>query len=202
MRTDLLFLPAGLLAISFSFTAHAEPSRSPITPTPTATTRPADVDAIAGTLVTLRCLDDLTATYGFSDAAYGYVIHERAVHNRVSHISFHRWVQNSLVVGIQGRSRGVIRDIGDMRTKRTASSVLPSLVREGDVIRDASPEGSDLPEQGIALNDESRATANAAVVPGHIYLVRMDDAEATHFVALRVVDYQPGLSVTFRWRPL
>jgi hypothetical protein len=202
MRTNLLVLPASLLALTISLTTRAERTHAQVEQAPPSAPRPAEVDRDAGALVTLRCLDDLTATYAFTEADYGYVIHERAVHNRVSHISFHRWVQNSLVVGIQGRSRGVIRDLGDVRTKRTAMSVLPSLVREGDVIRDANPEGSDLPEQGIALNDESRSAASATVVPGHVYLVRMDDADATHFVGLRVVDYQPGLSVTFRWRPL
>ncbi|MEZ5966136.1 MAG: hypothetical protein R3F56_20030 [Planctomycetota bacterium] len=164
--------------------------------------RPRGPDALSGEVVTLRSLDDLTATFGFSTNDHGYVVERGEIRNRISHIAFDRWAEDALVVGIQGRSRGVIKDIGDVRTDGTKMSVLPALVRDGARVLCQTRERSGFPRDGIAVDEESKAAATARVELGHLYLLRLDDEDATYFVALRVVEHHPGQAVTFRWRML
>jgi len=159
-------------------------------------------DARAGQVTTLRWVDDLQSCFGFARADYSLAINGDRFSNRGSDISYHRWVKDALVVGIEGQSKGVIKDIGDPRTKKTQHSILPFLERRGSAVVDTSAEGSSLPAEGLPLTDAAQKQASAPVVLGHTYLVRLDDSRDSRFVALRVLEYCPGQSVTFRWRQL
>lgn len=168
-------------------------------PVEAATRRP---DDRAGEVTTLRWLDDLQSSFGFKSGEFSLVPNGNALANRGSDLSFHRWVEDALVVGIEGQSKGVIKDVGDLRTKGTHNSILPFLERRGSTIVDTSAEGSNLPADGMPITDTAEKCAAAPVVLGHVYVLRIDDANDSRFVALRVIEYVPDQSVTFRWRRL
>ncbi|MBM3960574.1 MAG: hypothetical protein FJ306_01520 [Planctomycetes bacterium] len=161
-----------------------------------------DPEPREGTLTTLRSLDDLTATLGFPGGEYGTAVAGNEVCNRNSHLTYDRFTKNALVVGIQGGSEGVIQDIGDVRTRSTASSVLPFLQLRDGVVFDTSSEKSAVPEAGISLQGRARGAATAEAKLGHVYLVRIDEANKSLFAAVRIVELEPGQSVTLRWRML
>jgi hypothetical protein len=194
--TTLVATISLLAAAAYSFTT----SRSGPEPTPSVTS-PSE-DPRSGTLATLRSLDDLTASIGFPTGQHGYIVEEQEVRNRVSHLAFDRWADASLVVGIQGGSLGVIKDIGDVRLRDTAASVFPFLTLRDGVVFDASRERSRIPDEGIAVDEQARSLAAARVHVGHVYLIRIDERDTSMFVAVRVVEHVPEQSVTIRWRML
>jgi len=207
MQAPLFVAFVSVLTAGILGALHVQPSQPSPPPQEPAVRAPVDpsietTDARAGTLTTLRAVDDLSATMGFPSGAPGYIVEDHEVRNRVSHLAFDRWVKGALVVGIQGGSLGVIKDIGDVRLRDTACSVLPFLQLRDGVVFDASREHSSLPDAGIALQDEARSLASAPVELGHVYLIRVDEAATSHFAAVRVVEHVPGQSVTLRWRTL
>jgi hypothetical protein len=196
----LITLLAALAATTLAARLAQDPadttSRGPTPPSP------ASSDPREGSLAKLHAFDDFSATLGFPSGASGYIVEENEVRNRTSHLAFERWVKGALVVGIQGGSVGVVKDIGDVRLRRTECSVLPFLTQREGTVFDTSLEKSGIPEAGIALHDEASSCAAAEVHVGHIYLIRIDDPERFLFAAVRVVEHVPGQSVTLRWRML
>jgi hypothetical protein len=160
----------------------------------------ADADARAGAIVTLRWADDLESSYCFSRRGFSLAVKGQELRSYGAHISFHRWVKDALVVGLHGK--GVIKDLGDVRTKRTQSCVLPFLERRGSTVVDTSTEGSSLAGAGMPIADAAASLAAAPAALGHLYVVRIDEETGSLFAALRVVELVPDQSVTFRWRLL
>lgn len=76
-------------------------------------------DFAEGYVVTLHCIDDLAATYSFASRRFGSVIQDRSLRNAGSDITFHRYVPDSLVSGIEGGVKSVLLDLGDARTDGT-----------------------------------------------------------------------------------
>jgi hypothetical protein len=80
--------------------------------------------------------------------------------------------------------------------------VLPFLKLRDGVVFDTSSEKSSVPEAGIALEGPARGGAAAEAKLGHVYLVRIDELGKSLFAAVRIVELEPGESVTLRWRML
>ena len=155
-----------------------------------------------GNVTTVRVFDDFSATIGFPSGAPGYILEENEVRNTISHLTYGRWSKRSLVVGIQGQSIGVIKDIGDVRVGNTEASVVPFLARGGETGFDTTLGRSDLPEAGVPLDGEARSLAAAEVHLGHVYLIRIDEPDERLFAAVRVIEHVPDQFVTVRWRML
>lgn len=174
--------PCSLItALTLTGAASFSLARLPVAPSASnAHARIADPEPREGALTTLRSLDDLTATLGFPGGEYGMAVAGNEVCNRNSHLTYDRFTKNALVVGIQGGSEGVIQDIGDVRTRSTSS----------------------VPEAGILLQGRARGAATAEAKLGHVHLVRIDEPNKSLFAAVRIVELQPGQSVTLRWRML
>jgi hypothetical protein len=190
-------------ALTLTGAASFSLARLPVGPSASnAHARITDPEPREGALTTLRSLDDLTATLGFPGGEYGMAVAGNEVCNRNSHLTYDRFTKNALVVGIQGGSEGVIQDIGDVRTRSTSSSVLPFLQLRDGVVFDTSSEKSSVPEAGISLQGRARGAATAEAKLGHVYLVRIDEPNKSLFAAVRIVELQPGQSVTLRWRML
>lgn len=160
-------------------------------------------DFAEGYVVTLNCIDDLAATYSFAFRRHGSVIQDRELRNAGSDITFHRYVPNSLVSGIEGGVQSVLLDLGDVRTDGTHTSVLPFLARDGErIVYRGAEASSALPQGGVSLDGVATKQAAAKVALGHVYLLRIEDDGESRYVAMRVVEYHPGQTVTLRWRPL
>jgi hypothetical protein len=192
-----------ITALTITGAASLSLARLPMAPAASSSlARIVDPEPREGTLATLRSIDDLSATLGFPSGEYGMAVAGNEVCNRNSHLTYDRFTKNALVVGIQGGSEGVIQDIGDVRTRSTASSVLPFLKLRDGVVFDTSSEKSSVPEAGIALEGPARGGAAAEAKLGHVYLVRIDELGKSLFAAVRIVELEPGESVTLRWRML
>lgn len=174
-----------LVALLVSFAARGDSETSPA---------PRD-DLREGSLLTLNWIDDLRSSFSFRGGHYSLMFQDGELRNHGSDITFHRYVPDSLVSGIEGDVKSVLIDLGDLRTAGTAMSVLPFLVRDGDSIGYRGMKE-------VSLAGPATKQAAAKVTLGHIYVLRIENQGESRHVAMRVVEYHPGQSVTLRWRAL
>lgn len=166
----------------------------------------------SGAITTLYALDPITASLSLRDGKPGTVFQDYVAKNRDSQISFHVYTKDSFRVGIQGRDRGVIVDLGsdeELRTRYGFADTVGSgqgfasihIGQGRGLIGKDYQSGQFQPlkefdELGLAREDADVAR----VVLGHTYLVRIDSGRNEPLYAkLKVVAYLPGESVTIRW---
>lgn len=147
-------------------------------------------------VVTLYRYDDLRSSWGFTTGDYGLVEQDGELRNRNSQVALGSDEQGRDVLrfGVQGGEEALAVDIGDPRDSATQRSLFHRLTRQSVLQRLQEPGGV--------------AGSGGAIELGHVWLVRIDNAEPGLLlakgeplvVALRIADHEPGRSVSFRWR--
>jgi hypothetical protein len=169
-------------------------------------------------IFTLYALDPLARTLCFNDGKEGMQSADNVWGNRCSDLSFSLAGNGALVAGIEVNRVAAIVDLGtsnDLRERygyedaENGGVGFASLRLEGNKITvlqedNSRPVWQPLKE-GPQLFRDVKASANAPVKLGHIYLVRIADTKDKafqHIVKLMVVSYRPEESVTLRWELL
>jgi hypothetical protein len=161
-------------------------------------------------VTTLYAVDDVIDSWSFSEGRPGTVCHDGRLFNRNSQLKFERY-GGDLVSGIEGGSIARILDIGDLRIGGSLSSVYHGLTREDhvvvakSVVKDESANIAAVTAERRFELAPGKGLAKATAKNGHVYLLRIDENSVTTkpvFVALRILDHEPGRYVTFRWRLL
>jgi len=164
-------------------------------------------------------LDPLARTLCLTDGKEGMRISNNQWGNRCSDLSFSLGSSGSLVAGIEVDRAAVIVDLGtnnDLRERygfddvENGSVGFASLRLEGPNKITVLQEDNSKPvwttlKEGAQLFNEARASANAPIKLGHIYLVRIADSRNKnfqHIAKLMVIGYRPEESVTLRWELL
>jgi len=167
-----------------------------------------------GGVVILYAHDAQLATLSFTDGKSGMTMKDHEIYNRDSHLAFEIYDKNNLRVGIQGLERGSIVDLGSgdelearygYRETVGKSQGFASIHREAGklVIFQDRQKHTFQPLKEAALLDKTEEMTSAPVLVGHIYLVRISQAETeTVSAKLRVLAFTPGQSVTIRWERL
>jgi hypothetical protein len=147
------------------------------------------------TVVTLLSHDDIRCSYSFRDKDVGMLFREGQIFNRGSEIMYDRYGSNVLAVAVEGGTEGTIVDLGDLKTGNPPQSIFWSLSRSGDKVME-----TDLAAMSL------RSSATAAAVLGHTYVIKCvaKDGKGSRswYVVLKVIDLEPGRSMTMRWRYL
>lgn len=166
-------------------------------------------------IFTLYALDPLTRTLCFNDGKEGMQIANNQFGNRCSDLSYSLAGNGVFVAGIEVNRVAAIVDLGtsnDLRERYGFEDAdnggvgFASLRLEGNKISvlqedNTRPVWQPLKE-GPQLFSDLKASANAPIKLGHIYLVRIADTKDKafqHIVKLMVIAYRPGESVTLRW---
>jgi len=169
-------------------------------------------------IFTLYALDPLARTLCFNDGKEGMQSADNVWGNRCSDLSFSLAGNGALVAGIEVNRVAAIVDLGtsnDLRERygyedaENGGVGFASLRLEGNKITvlqedNSRPVWQPLKE-GPQLFSDVKASANAPVKLGHIYLVRIADTKDKafqHIVKLMVVSFRPEESVTLRWELL
>ena len=169
-------------------------------------------------IFTMYALDPLARSFCFNDGKEGMRIANHQWGNRCSDLNFSLVSGGALVAGIEVDRAAVIVDLGtnnDLRERygfddaENGAVGFASLRLEGNKITvlqedNTKPVWTTLKE-GAALFNETRASANAPIKLGHIYLVRLADSKNPSFrqiAKLMVIAYRPEESVTLRWELL
>jgi hypothetical protein len=169
-------------------------------------------------IFTLYALDPLARTLCFNDGKEGMQSADNAWGNRCSDLSFSLAGNGALVAGIEVNRVAAIVDLGtsnDLRERygyedaENGGVGFASLRLEGNKITvlqedNSRPVWQPLKE-GPQLFSDVKASANAPVKLGHIYLVRIADTKDKafqHIVKLMVISFRPEESVTLRWELL
>ena len=172
-------------------------------------------------IFTMYTLDPLARTLCLNDGKEGMTTANNNWANRCSDLSYSPAGGGSLVAGIEMNRVAAIVDLGtgnDLRERYEFEDAenggvgFASLRLEGDKImilkeedaKATGPEWQPLKE-GPQLFSEARASANAPIKLGHIYLVRIADTKDKNFqqiAKLMVIAYRPEESVTLRWELL
>jgi hypothetical protein len=164
---------------------------------------------------TMHALDPLSRTFCFNDGKDGMAIANNQWGNRCSDLSYNRAGSGVLVAGIEVNRVAAIVDLGtgnDLRERYGFEDAdnggvgFASLRLEGNRITvlqedNTRPVWQPLKE-GPQLFTDVKASANAPIKLGHIYLVRIADTKDKNFqqiVKLMVIAYRPDESVTLRW---
>jgi hypothetical protein len=172
---------------------------------------------VTGGIVTLYALDPLARAFCFADGRDGMIFQNNEVKNRCSDIDFNSYNASSLTVGIEGGRVGRIIDLGNPTELRQRYGYEETVgngqgfaslrVEDGKlvILRDRRSQAvQDLKESAL-LFQEGTSGANAPIILGHIYLVRLTDRNDRTFqriVKLMVNTYTPNESVTIRWQIL
>jgi len=167
---------------------------------------------------TMYALDPLSRTLCFNDGKDGMAIANNQWGNRCSELSYSLAGNGSFVAGIEVNRVAAIVDLGtgnDLRERYGFEDAdnggvgFASLRLEGGKITvlqedNSTPVWQPLKE-GPQLFTDVKASANAPIKLGHIYLVRIADTKDKSFqqiVKLMVIAYRPNESVTLRWELL
>lgn len=166
-------------------------------------------------IFTMYALDPLSRTFCFNDGKEGMAIANNQFGNRCSDLSYSLAGNGILVAGIEVNRVAAIVDLGTNNQLRerygfddsdNGAVGFASLRLEGNKITilqedNTTPVWQPLKE-GPQLFTDLKASANAPIKLGHIYLVRVADTKDKSFqqiVKLMVVSYRPEESVTLRW---
>lgn len=136
-------------------------------------------------------------TMSFLDGDYGMVIQKGTLYNRDSHLDFGWYEKGEFRVGIQGREKGFIADLGhanDLIPGRPATDILRlARWRKGSLL----VEGASLP---LGLDGEAN---HAPIKVGHCYfalIYRGKGHPDLDVPALFIVlEHEPGMRVKIRW---
>lgn len=212
MKRTFLIVSAALIAFCCPQFLRAQ---TPTTPDEKQAAQPRKTTGI----FTLYALDPLARTLCFADGKEGMRISNNQWGNRCSDLSFNLGSSGSLVAGIEVDRAAAIVDLGtnnDLRERygfddaENGSVGFASLRLEGPNKITVLQEDNSKPiwttlKEGAQLFNEARASANAPIKLGHIYLVRIADARNKSFqqiAKLMVIGYRPEESVTVRWELL
>ena len=166
-------------------------------------------------IFTMYALDPQSRTFCFNDGKEGMAIANNQFGNRCSDLSYSLAGNGIFVAGIEVNRVAAIVDLGTNNQLRerygfddsdNGAVGFASLRLEGNKITilqedNTTPVWQALKE-GPQLFTDVRASANAPIKLGHIYLVRVADTKDKSFqqiVKLMVVSYRPEESVTLRW---
>jgi hypothetical protein len=169
-------------------------------------------------IFTMYALDPLARTLCLNDGKEGRTIANNQWGNRCSDLTYSLAGSGMLVAGIEINRVAAIVDLGtanDLRERygfedaENGGVGFASLRLEGDKITvlledNSTPVWQPLKE-GPQLFTDVKASANAPIKLGHIYLVRIADTKNRRFqqiAKLMVIAYRPGESVTLRWELL
>ncbi len=164
---------------------------------------------------TMYALDPLARSFCFNDGKEGMAIANNQFGNRCSDLSYSLAGSGVFVAGIEVNRVAAIVDLGTSNQLRERYGFedadnggvgFASLRLEGNKITilqedNTSPVWQPLKE-GPQLFNDVKASANAPIKLGHIYLVRIADTKDKAFqqiVKLMVISYRPEESVTLRW---
>lgn len=166
-------------------------------------------------IFTMYALDPLSRTFCFNDGKEGMAIANNQFGNRCSDLNYSLAGNGIFVAGIEVNRVAAIVDLGTNNQLRerygfddsdNGAVGFASLRLEGNKITilqedNTTPVWQPLKE-GPQLFTDLKASANAPIKLGHIYLVRVADTKDKNFqqiVKLMVVSYRPEESVTLRW---
>lgn len=166
-------------------------------------------------IFTMHALDPLSRTLCFNDGKEGMAIANNQFGNRCSDLSYSLAGNGVFVTGIEVNRVAAIVDLGTANQLRERYGFedadnggvgFASLRVEGNKITilqedNTSPVWQPLKE-GPQLFNDLKASANAPIKLGHIYLVRVADTKDKAYqqiVKLMVISYRPEESVTVRW---
>ena len=166
-------------------------------------------------IFTLHALDPQSRTFCFNDGKEGMAIANNQFGNRCSDLSYSLAGNGILVAGIEVNRVAAIVDLGTNNQLRerygfddsdNGAVGFASLRLEGNKITilqedNTTPVWQPLKE-GPQLFTDLKASANAPIKLGHIYLVRVADTKDKNLqqiVKLMVISYRPEESVTLRW---
>ena len=166
-------------------------------------------------IFTMYALDPLSRTFCFNDGKEGMAIANNQFGNRCSDLSYSLAGNGVFVAGIEVNRVSAIVDLGTSNQLRqkygfddadNGAVGFASLRLEGNKITilqedNTTPVWQPLKE-GPQLFTDLKASANAPIKLGHIYLVRIADSKDKSFqqiVKLMVISYRPEESVTLRW---
>jgi hypothetical protein len=169
-------------------------------------------------IFTLYALDPLARSLCFNDGKEGMQMAANQWGNRCSDLSYSLAGNGVLVAGIEVNRVAAIVDLGTPNELRERYGFedadnggvgFASLRLEGGKITvlqedNSTPVWQPLKE-GPQLFTDAKASANAPIKLGHIYLVRLADTKDKNFqqiVKLIVIGYRPDESVTLRWELL
>ena len=166
-------------------------------------------------IFTMYALDPLSRTFCFNDGKEGMAIANNQFGNRCSDLNYSLAGNGIFVAGIEVNRVAAIVDLGTNNQLRERYGFedadnggvgFASLRLEGNKITilqedNTTPVWQPLKE-GPQLFTDLKASANAPIKLGHIYLVRVADTKdknVQQIVKLMVVSYRPEESVTLRW---
>lgn len=169
-------------------------------------------------IFTMYAFDPLARSICFNDGKEGMQIGNNQWGNRCSDLSYSPAGNGVLLAGIEVNRVAAIVDLGtgnDLRERYGFEDAdnggvgFASLRLEGNKVTvlqedNTKPVWQPLKE-GPQLFTDVKASANAPIKLGHIYLVRIADTKDKtfqHVVKLMVIAYRPDESVTLRWELL
>ncbi|MBK7641779.1 MAG: hypothetical protein IPJ19_01805 [Planctomycetes bacterium] len=157
---------------------------------------PWDADP-SGSVTTLFANDPLLWALDLRTGGAGQMMQDGEVRNRDSHLCM-GYYPDCLTVGIQGGETGAIVDLGTLQEAGKQLG-LPYVGNSGNAYA-----GLGLPwvkaHKGL---EQTAGVAHAPIQVGHLYIVRIANADKPDlFAKLVVLDFQPGAKVTFRWQLL
>lgn len=169
-------------------------------------------------IFTLHVLDPLSRSLCFNDGKEGMMFVNNLLENRCSDLIYTPAGGGNFVSGIEINRIAAIVDLGtnnDLRERygfedsENGGHGFASLRVEGGKIMilqedNGQPTSQPLKESGQLFTD-AKASANAPIKLGHIYLIRIADAKDRGFqqiVKLMVIAYRPNEAVTVRWELL
>jgi len=169
--------------------------------------------AQTGGIVTLYALDPVASAFSFGTGVYGHVVRDGVARNRESDIDFGQYGVDQFSVGVEGSRLGAIVDLGTVaelqgrygypETVGMPQGFSSLRMAGGKIVIGANYRtGAVQPLKEAELLAATKATAQKAVIRGHIYLVRITDPQNTAFERIAkflVLDHQPGASATLRW---
>jgi hypothetical protein len=168
-----------------------------------------------GGVATLYALDSETSHMSLNDGRSGTVVQGHLTYNRDSQLSFDTYAKNGFQVGIQGGEEGAIVDLGDdtalkgrygyTETVGNAQGFTSIHLESGRavIVKDYKARTFQPLVEFGELEREREDGDSAAVVLGHMYLIRISGEDAaTLYAKVKVLSYVPGEYVTIRWSRL
>jgi hypothetical protein len=171
-------------------------------------------------IFTMYTLDPVSRTLCFEDGKEGMSVANNQWSNRCSDLSYSPVGGGTLVAAIEMNRVAAIVDLGNANALQeryrfedaeNGGVGFASIRLEGDKITilgeenaKSQPEWQPLKE-GAQLFTDVKASANAPIKLGHIYLLRIADRKDQSFqriVKFMVVAYRPDEAVTLRWELL
>lgn len=206
-----LIISAGIIAFCCP---HAVRAQTPTTPDEKQSGQPRKHNGI----FTMYALDPLSRTFCFNDGKEGMTVANHQWENRCSDLSYSLAASGTLVAGIEIDRVATIVDLGtgnDLRERygfedaENGGVGFASLRLEGGKITILGVDTTKAVWQPLKesrqLFSDAKASANAPIKLGHIYLVRIADTKDKNFqriVKVMVIGYRPEEAVTLRWELL